>query len=192
ECGFDVGWIASGEWLSYTVNVATAGDYTIQLRVASPSSGGSLHASFNGANTASVSVPNTGGWQRYTNVTIPATLNAGTQAMRLVFDTGGFNISIIAISARAATPPPPNVIMVAAGGDLQGAIDRANPGDTILLEAGATFTGNFVLPVKPGSQMITIRSSAPDAALPNASTRIDPSYAPQLPKLKSPNSQPAL
>src|SRR6185369_3395502 len=25
--GYDVGWVTAGEWLNYTVNVATAGDY---------------------------------------------------------------------------------------------------------------------------------------------------------------------
>jgi len=93
------------------------------------------------------------------------------------------------------TPPAASgggVINVPAGGDLQAAINSAQPGDTILVQAGATFTGNFVLPVKSGASMITIRTSAPDSALPNATTRIDPSYAPVLPKLKSPNSAPAL
>src|SRR5207237_10706793 len=27
--GYDVGWIAAGEWLNYTVNVASAGTYTL-------------------------------------------------------------------------------------------------------------------------------------------------------------------
>ena len=39
-------------------------------------------------------------------------------------------------------------IVVRADDDLQAALDRARPGDTLLLEAGATYTGNFVLPDK--------------------------------------------
>src|SRR5436309_8367250 len=38
--GYDIAWIAAGEWLNYTVNVASAGTYTIQVRVASPGGGG--------------------------------------------------------------------------------------------------------------------------------------------------------
>src|SRR5204863_6559874 len=72
------------------------------------------------------------------------------------------------------------------------ALNNARPGDTILLQAGATFTGNFVLPAKSGSSYVTIRSSAPDSALPGSSVRISPSYAAQLPKIKSPNNVPAL
>ena len=56
-------------------------------------------------------------------------------------------------------------------------INNAQPGDTIVLQAGATFTGNFTLPVKSGTAYITIRSSAADASLPAANVRINPSYA---------------
>ena len=45
--------------------------------------------------------------------------------------------------AFAALPQSDNIIAVAAGGDLQSAIDRAAPGDTITLDAGATFVGQF-------------------------------------------------
>ena len=55
---------------------------------------------------------------------------------------------------------------VAAGGDLQAALNAANPGDTVVLEAGATFTGNFVLPAKGGSSYIVIRSSATAGSFP--------------------------
>src|SRR5262249_26322327 len=48
EGGFDVGWTAPGEWLNYTVNVASAGSYTVSLRVASPG-GATMHVGFNTA-----------------------------------------------------------------------------------------------------------------------------------------------
>src|SRR4051812_1610339 len=81
--------------------------------------------------------------------------------------------------AEAAT------LTVNAGGDLQAAINAARPGDTILLAAGATFTGSFTLPAKNGTSYITIRSSAPDTALPPAGVRITPDFAAQLPKIRS-------
>ena len=37
--GDDLGWTATGQWFKYTVNVATAGTYTVSLRLASPSGG---------------------------------------------------------------------------------------------------------------------------------------------------------
>ena len=75
-------------------------------------------------------------------------------------------------------------LTVNAGGDLQAAIDAAQPGDTIVLQAGATFTGPFKLRVKNGSAYITIRSSTPDSQLPPAGTRITPAHAPLLAKIK--------
>jgi hypothetical protein len=88
--------------------------------------------------------------------------------------------------------PAGNTVMVIAGGNLQAAIDGALPGDTILLQAGATFVGNFRLPVKSGNTYITIRSSADDSQLPGPAQRITPAHASLLPKIKSPNSSPAI
>jgi hypothetical protein len=76
--------------------------------------------------------------------------------------------------------------------ELQAALTSAQPGDTILLEPGVTFLGNFVLPVKSGATFITIRTASSDPALPQAGTRISPSAAALLPRLQSPNSLPVL
>lgn len=84
-------------------------------------------------------------------------------------------------------------IVVRAGENFQAALDRAKPGETILLEAGATFRGNFNLPRKTGNEFVTVRSSASDAQLPPAGVRLDPQrYAAVLPKLASPNNEPTL
>lgn len=86
-----------------------------------------------------------------------------------------------------------SAITVKAGGDLQSAIDKAEPGDTIFLEAGANFVGNFKLPNKPGDKFITIRTSAKDSELPPENTRIDPKrYANLLPKLSSSTVEPVI
>jgi hypothetical protein len=42
--------------------------------------------------------------------------------------------------------------VVRAGDSLQAAIDRAQPGDEIRLQAGATFTGSFVLRARTGDR----------------------------------------
>jgi len=74
-------------------------------------------------------------------------------------------------------------LSVAAGGDLQAALNAAKPGDTILIAAGAVFTGSYVLPAKNGTSYITIRSSTPDSSLPAAGTMITPGYASKLPRI---------
>jgi len=82
-------------------------------------------------------------------------------------------------STMADTPAPGNTISVPAGGNLQAVLNDANCGDTIQLQAGATFNGLFTLPAKncDDSNWIVIRSSAPDASLPPEGTRISPCYA---------------
>jgi len=59
-----------------------------------------------------------------------------------------------AADARAATT------FVAAGADLQAALNAAQPGDELVLQAGARFVGSFRLPAKAAGPVITIRSSA--------------------------------
>ena len=57
---YDMGWTAPGQWFKYTVQVATAGTYTVSLRVAAPSAvTDALHiANSSGTNlSGSVAVP---------------------------------------------------------------------------------------------------------------------------------------
>src|ERR1044072_2547112 len=64
------------------------------------------------------------------------------------------------------TPPPGGIITVAAGGDFQSALNAARPGDTIVLQAAATYTtppDGFVLPNKSGAEWIVIKNSNTDA-----------------------------
>jgi hypothetical protein len=106
-------------------------------------------------------------------------------------------LSVGAEPPRAAVDTTPVLatgrrINVRAGGDFQAALDMAQPGDVIRLEAGASFTGNFTLPDKTGDGWILIRTSAPDRKLPAPGTRLTPVDACVLPKIISPNTQPAL
>ncbi len=80
-------------------------------------------------------------------------------------------------------PPTGKTIAVAGGGDVQAALNAAQPGDVITLEAGATFTGPFTLPNKTGIGWIIVRTSAPDSSLPPSGTRVTPSYRSALPKI---------
>jgi hypothetical protein len=96
------------------------------------------------------------------------------------------------LAGLCATPLDAETLLVASGGDLQGALDRARPGDTILLAEGGVFVGNFVLPKKTGDDWITVRTSAPDALLPPTGERIRPEHARLLARLRSPNTLAAL
>ena len=82
-------------------------------------------------------------------------------------------------SSVAETPAPGSVISVNAGGDLQGALNSAQCGNTIELQAGATFTGTFRFPALncDSKHWIIVRTSSPDSALPAEGQRLTPCYA---------------
>src|SRR6266446_5660527 len=79
----------------------------------------------------------------------------------------------------ATTPAHGSTIIVNAGGDLKSALSSANCGDTIQLQAGATFTGAFTFPAKScdDNHWIIVRTSAADSALPAEGSRLTPCYA---------------
>jgi hypothetical protein len=131
----------------------------------------------------------------------------GLGTTRLAFGTA---LSADTVVAIVASPPPPplalpgaglatvaslpravvetsmptmtgKVIRVAAGGDLQAALNAALPGDVVELEAGAVFQGSFTLRPKSGEGWIVIRSSE-YAQLPEG-RRVGPADAAHMAKL---------
>ena len=103
-----------------------------------------------------------------------------------------------AVTLAAALPAPPQtfdssyfaptgrMVKVLAGENLQAALDNAKLGDTIVLQAGATFRGPFKLPNKTaGSGWIYVVSSHL-SNLPPPGTRVGPANATNMPKIVSP------
>src|SRR5262245_7415315 len=103
--------------------------------------------------------------------------------LRSRFTAFVLSVSVLVLGGLETTRAEGAVIAVPAGGDFQAALNAAQPGDTITLAAGATYTGPFLLRTNTGTDFITIRTSAADNLLPSAGTRIDPSYAGALPKI---------
>jgi hypothetical protein len=110
--GYDVGWMTAGEWLGYGVTVQTTGTYRLTLRVAANGAGGRLHVEFNGVDkTGPMTIPNTGGWQSWRDISATVTLPAGAQRMRVVVDgagatgvVGNFNYFTLTATAPQSTP----------------------------------------------------------------------------------------
>jgi hypothetical protein len=106
--GFNVGWTRTGEWLEYTVNVASAGNYTLTERVASSATTGSFSVSFNGVNkSGTVTVPNTGGWQTYQNLSQTVNLSAGVQVMRIDFLGNDSNLNYVSLATAGGVTNTP-------------------------------------------------------------------------------------
>ncbi|HWF89014.1 MAG TPA: right-handed parallel beta-helix repeat-containing protein [Pyrinomonadaceae bacterium] len=73
---------------------------------------------------------------------------------------------------------------------LQAALDAANYGDTIVVQAGAALTGNFTLPKKSGTGEIVIQSSR-ISELPEGK-RVKPSQSALFAKLQTTNAEPVI
>lgn len=89
-------------------------------------------------------------------------------------------------------PRAARTIRVNTAAELQPALDAAEPGDTIELVAGTTYTGNFRLPAKAEdrTEFITLQSTMIDK-LP-AGVRVTPESADRMAKLVTNNTDPLL
>jgi hypothetical protein len=97
--------------------------------------------------------------------------------------------------AGTGTPPTANaptsgpVVHVPAGGNLQAALDAAVPGETITLQAGATYTGHFVLR-SHGATASNPISLVTAGTIPPG--RVSPSAGSAMARLMSPDNGPAI
>ncbi|MBN1481230.1 glycosyl hydrolase family protein [candidate division KSB1 bacterium] len=187
EGGYNIGWINPDEWLEYTVNVSAAENYTIEVRAASLTSGGTFHIEFDGVDvTGPVSVPATGDWQAWTTVQISnVSLDAGEQVMRFYSESDGYNLNFIKIIEPGGVATSMHVSSIIEG------TQRGGPGRvygtatvTIVDNLGApvtdatvsgTFSGDFnesVSGVTDGSGLVMLMTSI-DARKPVFSFCVD-------------------
>jgi hypothetical protein len=91
--GVDVGYVDPNDWLDYPVNIPTTGVYTVSFRLACALGTGAFQLKSGATVLASVTVPNTGGWQTWQTVNVTANLTAGAQTLRIAFTGTGCNIN---------------------------------------------------------------------------------------------------
>jgi hypothetical protein len=161
---------ASGGTAPYTWKI-TGGKPPAGLSV---NSGGSIAGTPSAAGTSNFAVTVTDASANTASASFSLTVSAGSN-----FDGPAELPRATVDSSLADTPAPGSTITVNSGGDLQGALNSANCGDTISLQAGATFSGKFELPAKncDNGHWIIIRTSSPDSALPAEGQRLTPCYA---------------
>lgn len=140
--GYNLGWTAAGEWLEYTVNVASAGTYDIELRAACSESDRSVSLSSDGNTIASFDIPNTGGWQEWETITVKdIELDEGEQVIRLTIgDENYVNLNYIEFTTDAVLP----TIKLTSPGTKR----EFTTNETILISADASATDATVSDVK--------------------------------------------
>ena len=113
--GSNVGYIQNGDYLEFNINVAQAGVYTVEARVATDTSGGDIDLVVGSANVGTLAVINTGGWQAWQTVTTSVTLEAGEQTLRTNFNNGGnylFNLNYLTFTQSDGNSPDPQPVTV--------------------------------------------------------------------------------
>ena len=105
--GYNLGWMAAGEWLKYTVNVTQSGSYTLSARVASNAAAGVLKARIDGVDLpGEFAIANTGGWQSWRNLSLPAVnLSAGLHTLSLHVISGSYNLNYLEVSGDGSGGP---------------------------------------------------------------------------------------
>ncbi|WP_299241796.1 carbohydrate-binding protein [uncultured Aquimarina sp.] len=101
--GYNIGWIASGEWLTYTVYVPETATYDISINYAANNASGKIKFEFGGNDkTGEIPLATTGGMQIWNDLTIKTgiTLSKGVQSMKVLASgvSNSFNLNSIKIS----------------------------------------------------------------------------------------------
>jgi len=88
QCSVVVSFVEATEWLQYSINVATAGVYAIEVQGTNGSTGGSFHIEIDGINVSgALAAPNTGDNWIVGTVTIGGiSMGAGPHVVRIVVD----------------------------------------------------------------------------------------------------------
>ncbi|MEM7673379.1 MAG: Ig-like domain-containing protein [Verrucomicrobiota bacterium] len=104
--GSRIGWVAAGEWMEYTVDVQTAGNYDMVFYTSRQSGGSTtVHVEFEGIDvTGSVNLPSTGNWNTFQETIVQVSLNAGEQVMRVAIDSGSSDLEWFQFNAVNGPP----------------------------------------------------------------------------------------
>jgi len=166
--GYTVGWFNGGEWMKYTCNVASAGTYNVEFRVANGNSMSGTIQIQNADGTeilATATVPATGGWANWQTVNTTCSFRSeGTQAIRIVNKSGEFNVnSVYFIYSDPSIQDPVPVVPTANVIYLKGNNGKyiTTTGTSNLLACTATSygtTGKFTL-VDAGNGQIALKGS---------------------------------
>ena len=159
--GYYVGYADAGEYLDYTVTVATTGTYNMAFQIRGPVSGstaatgGQFHANFNGTNkTGTLTV--TSSSSSFGTVTASnLSLSAGTYTVRVQFDKNATNSGAAAnldsfkLTAVATTPTPTQLTGTTFGtsgsyANSGNTVAKATDGNLSTYFDGPTANGNTV------------------------------------------------
>ena len=164
----------AGEWLEYTIDVASDGDYEMEFRVSHSDPNSKFHAEIDGVNvTGSLTVPDTNSFNTFASVRKTVALTAGRHVLRFAFDAnasvgyaGGFDwVKFTKVTTPEPPPPPP-------------------PGGTVTLNntiAAYVRNGSFAATNYGNDAQLVVKSSATSGNTREGYLRFDVSSLPSDP-----------
>ncbi len=170
--GLIVGWVDTGDWMDYLVNVQIAGTYNVDFRVASPYFGTRFQLKKDSTVLATISVPNTGGWQAFQTVTATGVpLSAGWQTLRIHASTGGWNMNWMNFTTipgkiEAESYSTMNGVMIQSTTDTGGGlkVGYTDTGDwmdyTVNVKNAGTYNVDFRLGCRDGGKQLQLKSGS--------------------------------
>ena len=98
--GSNIGYIGTGDWVEYMIDVASTGSYLFEYRVASSGGSSGFEVLVDGLLVDTQSISDTGGWQSWTTTSAVLDLSAGNQVLRLNAIGDSWNLNWINLTAQ--------------------------------------------------------------------------------------------
>ncbi|MEO7719183.1 MAG: putative Ig domain-containing protein [Capsulimonas sp.] len=127
------------QWTNYTVNVATSGEYQMQVRQATPGSASFIHALVDGYNVSlganivnQYILASTGSWNTFTTTAAPYNVNlaAGAHTIQIWQDSGGVDLNWMSFTSLGAGSFPvlsvPSVLSATVGSPFSQTVTATN------------------------------------------------------------------
>ena len=98
--GSNIGYVDTGDWVEFSLDVATEGSYLIEYRVASDVGSAGFQVLIDGTQIDTQTVEDTGGWQSWITNSATVNLTAGEQTLRLDAIGNEWNLNWIKFSTQ--------------------------------------------------------------------------------------------
>jgi PKD repeat protein len=117
--GYAVAYIRDGEWLAYSVVANRPAACRLSARVASPNAMARVEVLVDGAPAFTIAVPNTGGYEAFSEVEAPGQvpLTAGAHTLTVRFPVGLMNLDRVTLLAIQPVPFPAGALPLDTDGD---------------------------------------------------------------------------
>ncbi len=92
DAGANINYVNSGDFATYNINVATAGDYSIEYLISTPSDNSQIQFVVDGVVAATDNVPNNGAWDTFGAINASSTVNLSAGAHTIRINATGSNV----------------------------------------------------------------------------------------------------